>query len=319
MTKASLLCKDQALPVGFHLRLAAALFGAPSVGRAVGRAQATFMPHWFQGRWWQRRRSATPVYALDCSKYKELPRIWLSEPYFDGTQDSEDGRIFTAVYPNGYDRDGARAYELAETLFAEALAYPEQSSSQGRDCYRACEILYLHSARKGSSKALVRLGVIYRDNLCAGRYWGLEDEGLGSPHPRCPHYCSALQLQRWAIRCFQEAADRGSAEAWCYLGDLFAAIGGKALTNQAYECYTQSYRMAEPQSCDHGIAALRLGHCAERAWGCSLSFSDALCWYEQAVEVLEHGFEQGQWHYKRFMHEAREGVGRMEQELLGNC
>lgn len=208
--------------VSWVQRTANTLFGAPSARRANGGAAASFVPRVLRGPRWRSRCEATTVFAVDRKggeTSERLPRIWVSEP---AQGEGACGRTFVASYPNGPDRGGWRAFDLAERYFAEALSLVgEQHRARRVDCYRAAEILLLHAACRGHVAAHCRLGIIYEADLCEGVYWQglLEGRALHSAETPCDER---------AYLHFSYAAFHGYGEACWRLGDMVAAgRGGK--------------------------------------------------------------------------------------------
>lgn len=295
-------------------RTARAVFGSPSVRRANGGAEASFVPRVLRSpRRLSRQRDAA-VFATDrrgTEMGERLPRIWVSEPAMDGP-----GRTFVAAYPAGPDRGGARAMELAEVYFSEALGLVGEGQRQRRrDCYRAAEILLLHAAARGSVAAHCRLGIIYADDLCEGEYW------RGLLECRALHRADT-PLDERAYTHFSYGALHGHGECCWRLGELTAAGRGcapdaaraLALYRQAFDA--ENGRLDEDRA-QTGNAALRLARAFERGWGCEQSFRRARTWYRLAAIALGAAFDAGQWHFKRERIEARRGVTRMAQEIAG--
>lgn len=295
-------------------RTARAVFGSPSVRRANGGAETTFIPRVLRNSRRASRWRDAAVFAIDrlgAEASERLPRIWVSEPSVDGP-----GRTFVAAYPSGPDRGGARAMELAEVYFAEALGLVGgECRSQRVDCYRAAEILLLHAAARGNVAAHCRLGIIYADDLCEGEYWRglLECRALHSVDTPCDERAYAH---------FSFGALHGHAECCWRLGELVAA-GRGCVPNaaRALSLYRQAFdgengRFDEDRA-QTGNAALRLARAFELGRGCAQDFRRARTWYRLAAISLGAAFDAGQWHFKRERIEARRGIARMAQELDG--
>lgn len=302
--------------VSLAQRAAAAVFGAPSVRRSNGGADASFVPQVMRGAAWRRRRERTAVFAVDrkgTEASERLPRIWVSEvvPDCDGA-----GRTFVASYPSGSDRGGWRAWELAEIYFGEALGLTGEDQRRRRiDCYRAAEILLLHAAQRGCVAAHCRLGIIYEGDLCEGEYWCglLESRALHSADMPCD--------QRAYVH-FSYGALHGHGECCWRLGDLVAAGRGcKASAERAYAWYRRAFDVEsgaiDEDRASTGNAALRLARAFECGRGCEQDFRRARTWYRLAAISLGAAFDAGQWHFKRERLEARSGVARMAQEIAG--
>lgn len=314
MTSAVAVAGRRAEGVTFMQRTARAVFGSPSVRRANGGAEASFVPQVLRGARWRRRQSA-PVFAVDRrggEDAERLPRLWVSEPALDGGA----ARTFVGAYPSGPDRGGWRALELAEVYFAEALGLAGEDEHRRRiDCYRAAEVLLLHAAARGNVTAHWRLGIIYEGDLCEGEYWQglLECRALHSADTPCDER---------AYRHFSFGALHGHGECCWRLGDLVAAgrgcaaDGGRALTlyRRAFDLESGS---AGEDRASTGNAALRLARAYELGRGCEQSFRRARTWYRLAAIALGAAFDAGQWHFKRERLEARRGVSRMAQEIAG--
>lgn len=302
--------------VSLAQRAAAAVFGAPSVRRSNGGAEASFVPRVLRGAAWHRRRERTGVFAVDrkgAESQERLPRIWVSEAV---AGEASAGRVFVASYPSGPDRGGWRAWELAEVYFAEALGLADADDRRRRvDCYRAAEILLLHAAQRGCVAAHCRLGIIYEGDLCEGEYWRglLESRALHSAETPCDER---------AYLHFSFGALHGHGECCWRLGDMLAAGRGcEPSAARACEWYRRAFDL-ESGSFDEdrasaGNAALRLARALECGRGCPQDFRRARTWYRLAAISLGAAFDAGQWHFKRERLEARRGVARMAQELAG--
>lgn len=314
MTSAVAISERRAADVTLAQRTARVLFGSPSVRRANGGADASFMPRVLRGPQWRSRRRKTPVFAIDrkgseCAE--RLPRIWVSEAVA-----GEEGRAFVATYPVGPDRGGARAFELAEIYFSEALGLAGEAYRDRRiDCYRAAEILLLHAAQRGNVAAHCRLGIIYEGDLCEGRYW------RGLLECRALHAFDTPCGER-AYLHYAYGALHGHSECCWRLGDLLAAGRGCiADPARAVALYRQGFDAengrADEDRAITGSAALRLARAFELGRGCEQDFRRARTWYRLAAISLGAAFDAGQWHFKRERIEARRGIARMAQELAG--
>lgn len=120
------------------------------------------------------RLKSAPVFAIDrrgVAVGERLPRIWLSERAYNSGCDN-GRRVFVECYPSGPDPDGSRALELAEGCLGEgadrrgALGHQER-----RECFKAAEILLIHSVMRGNRTAVSRLTALYCNDLCDGDYW----------------------------------------------------------------------------------------------------------------------------------------------------
>ena len=303
--------------VGLGARASWLLFGSPSVRRANGGAEASLVPGRLRGERWRARRAATPVFAVDRrgrGAAERLPRVWVSEPVLDPATGERVGRVLTGSYPNDRDPGGAKARQLADGLFAEALATCDAADAELRaECFRAAELLYLHAAERGDAGAWGRLGVIYRDDLGRGRYWRtrLEERALHTaPRP----------LAARAAECLRRGAEAADAEACWALGDMTAAGEGcVADPARALAWYARARELALASGDDAalGNAALRLARACEGALGRPHSFEEAQAWYEEAADALGRALGEGAWFFKRPLHEARVGARRMAQEIHG--
>ena len=302
--------------VSLGQRVAWALCGSPSLRRAAGGVRTSFRPQALRSRRWQERRAAVPVFEVDrrgTAASERLPRLWVTEPAFDLDSGEQAGRAYVGAYPTDPDRGGWRAFELASRYFAEGLGTPKgqgaEASQHRIDCFRAAEVLYLHSARRGNVKAWVKLGTIYAFDMAEGRYW------QGLLESRAAH--CRVEPARKAFACFSRAALAGDAEGCWQLGDLLAEGRGCARDERrAFTLYTRAFLHGQGAE-QAGLAALRLARCFEGARGCPLSFEKAWALYGRAEGLLQEAFDEGQWHCKRELHEARTGVARMAQELHG--
>ena len=308
-----------AAQVSVFQRTAHVLFGSPSVRRANGGADASFLPHALRGKRWRERCERVPVFSVDHrgdEQDERLPRIWVSEPVCDGRGGASGGRVLVDAYPTGADAGGERAFELACSYAGEARSCDGSRAAARRiACWQAAEILYLHAAARGHADACLCLAELYDADRCEGAYW------RGALERRAAHAPGARPAER-ALAWLARAAEGGSARACLLLGDKLAARnGGSREEERAVAFYLRAADMLAEDACEEselaGEAALRLACC--RAWGrgCELSFADALRWYEQAAACLERSFDAGSWGCKRSLVEARRGAARMRQELAG--
>ncbi|MBR3690628.1 MAG: sel1 repeat family protein [Eggerthellaceae bacterium] len=297
---------------GYGQRLAGRLVGCPSVSRANGGRNVSVLEKGVAHRRWEQRCAATPVYSLDASsRQHELPRIWITEPAYS-VECEATGREFVAVYPSGRDEAGQRALRYAHAYFGEALSYSSSSQSAIKtDCFRAAEVLFLHAAQRGCVEAYVKLGLIYLDDLCEGRY--------------CHELCGSNEEKRQllysrAYECFTYAAAHDCAEACCQLIDLSERYtGAVASPERLCALAERAFDIAELNHCavDKGNAALRLARLHEYGIGFEQSFRRAYAWYRIAEEELSFVVDQGGWYFKRSRLKAEKGVLRMRQELVG--
>ena len=303
--------------MGLGARIANFVFGSPSIRRANGlRGGMSSGAKWPFAQ--ASKAAETPVFAVDYplgSHPGGLPRVWFTEPAYDATGGCVRGRELIGSYPHGADVEGRRALRHAQAYFAEALRYSrEEDLELRRDCFRAAEILYLHAAKRGSVEASLKLACIYEADLCEGRYWNW------SADAQQPCRMGALPLQARAFECFSFAAVRGCAEACWHLGDmLMGARGCSADASRANALYQRAYDLANAAGDAEaaGNAALRLGRAYEGGVACERSLKRALAWYRIAADCLELALSQGAWHYKKPCHEARMGLRRIQQELIG--
>lgn len=301
-------------------RAAYALFGGPSARRASGGAETSLLPRSLRGRRWRQRRERTPVFAVDHrggEQAERLPRIWVTEPVYDGRAGAQGGRVFVGAYPAGPDEGGERAFELASRYAGEARSCDGARREADRRiaCWQAAEILYLHAAARGHAGACLCLAELYEADRCAGAYW------RGALEERAAHAASAHPADRayaWLVR----AVEQGSPRACVLLGDKLACEAAGACGDaRAVALYL---RAADVLAADDEVAselagetALRLARCCAWGRGCELSFERALRWYEHAAAHLAEAFDAGSWGCKRSLVEARRGVARMRQELSG--
>lgn len=307
----------RAAGVSLGQRVARALCGSPSVRRAVGGTRTSFRPQALRTAGWRERRCAVPVFEVDRrgpAAAERLPRLWVTEPAFDPQSGERAGRAYVGAYPTDPDRGGWRAFDLASRYFAEGLggcgAEGAEADQHRIDCFRAAEVLFLHSARRGNLKACVKLGTIYGGDLCEGRYWqGLLESRAG--HSR------AVDPARKAFAWLSRAALKADSEACRQLGELLCeGRGCTADAGRAFTLFTRALLHAENAE-QAGFAALGLARCFERARGCGLSFENAGALYGSAAGWFQEAFDAGSWYCKRSLLEARRGGRRMAQELDG--
>lgn len=276
------------------VRISAGLLGHPSFQRAFGAFKGTPVT----------TSSATSALAVSSrdfvfrldrpGKSGILPRIWLTEP--SSTSDGAHGREYSAVYPSGPDSGGVRAEELGERCFAEGLSGAAVADGALRiQCFQAAEVCFLHAAQRGSTRAKVRLAVIYQEDLCAGASW------LQAHNPRCSPGVRAVSL-------LKEAAAEGSAEACWLLAD------GEGVSRY---WAMRALKLASPDSAwQQGNAWLRFA-CAAEAQAADLSgIAVAHEAYSCALKALSACENEGDWHAKRYRVEAQRGAARMSQELF---
>lgn len=167
-------CRSEDVP--FPARVSNLLFGAPNTRRANGIVSTSFdLAGWLDrvaARLFGRRRNV-PVFAIDRmgTEFRErLPRIWLSEKVSNTRHDGMR-RVFVESYPSAPDHGGAAALELGDRYLGEGMKSMRRMPKESLECFKAAEILYLHSVRRGNREAAGRLRRIYSEDLCQGDYW----------------------------------------------------------------------------------------------------------------------------------------------------
>lgn len=167
-------CRSEDVP--FPARVSNLLFGAPNARRANGIVSTSFdLAGWLDrvaARLFGRRRNV-PVFAIDRmgTEFRErLPRIWLSEKVSNTRHDGMR-RVFVESYPSAPDHGGAVALELGDRYLGEGMKARNRMPKESLECFKAAEILYLHSVRRGNREAAGRLRRIYSEDLCQGDYW----------------------------------------------------------------------------------------------------------------------------------------------------
>lgn len=167
-------CRSEDVP--FPARVSNLLFGAPNARRANGIVSTSFdLAGWLNrvaARLFGRRRNV-PVFAIDRmgTEFRErLPRIWLSEKVSNTRHDGMR-RVFVESYPSAPDHGGAVALELGDRYLGEGMKAMRRMPKESLECFKAAEILYLHSVRRGNREAAGRLRRIYSEDLCQGDYW----------------------------------------------------------------------------------------------------------------------------------------------------
>ncbi len=295
-------------------RLSKSLFGSPSFSRANGARSTSIVSRRLNPEKWALRCEDTPVYLLDESKVQQggLPDVWITEAAYDESY-AVCGREYVAAYPSGQDPRGKRAFGFAMSYFGEALSYSDSEQDELKtECYRAAELLFLHAAQRGSVDAYVKLGVIYANDLCDGAYFhrlvGSSDE-------------LRARLANRALECFSYAAAHDNAEACWQYADLGLRFPDLGINHQSLHMMCErALQLGSEQanSVDRGNAALRLARMHEAGIGCEHSFKRAYAWYRIAEEELCEVVSSGAWYFKRARLEARKGVLRMRQELLGS-
>lgn len=317
--------------VSVRERLCRLVLGSPSIAYAFRDMRLQRVLKEKERAEARRRSSDVPVFEVDRRGWKgaeRLPRLWLSEPRFDGRTGESTGRVFVEAYPHDPDPEGWHAYGLARKYFSEGLTYAPQGAEGGadrsdaaahrakrvrRDCFRAAEILYLHALRAGNAAARVGLATLYRFDMCEGSYWS------GLLEKRARHR-KTMDPQRRALMLFERAAALGDAESSLALGEmLLEGCGCEPDPAKALVRFREAYgdRTLGPDRFVRGKAAFRIAQCLESGMGAHYDFEAAKSWYGQAVEMLQQAFDDGEWHCKRQLVEARLGVARMAQELCG--
>lgn len=167
-------CRSEDVPL--PARFSNLLFGAPNARRANGIVSTSFdLAGWLDrvaARLFGRRRNV-PVFAIDRmgTEFRErLPRIWLSEKVSNTRHDGMR-RVFVESYPSAPDHGGAVALELGDRYLGEGMKAMRRMPKESLECFKAAEILYLHSVRRGNREAAGRLRRIYSEDLCQGDYW----------------------------------------------------------------------------------------------------------------------------------------------------
>lgn len=167
-------CRSEDVPL--PARFSNLLFGAPNARRANGIVSTSFdLAGWLDRaavRLFGRRRNV-PVFAIDRmgTEFRErLPRIWLSEKVSNTRHDGMR-RVFVESYPSAPDHGGTVALELGDRYLGEGMKARNRMPKESLECFKAAEILYLHSVRRGNRDAAGRLRRIYAEDLCQGDYW----------------------------------------------------------------------------------------------------------------------------------------------------
>lgn len=162
--------------VSLPARISNLLFGAPNARRANGIVSTKFdlsgLLNRVASRLFGRQRNV-PVFAIDRmgTEFRErLPRIWLSEKV-SNTHHDGNRRVFVESYPSAPDHGGAVALELGDRYLGEGMKAKRRMPKESLECFKAAEILYLHSVRRGNREAAGRLRRIYSEDLCQGDYW----------------------------------------------------------------------------------------------------------------------------------------------------
>lgn len=172
----SLQCECRSSDVSLAARISSFLFGAPNARRANGIVSTAFDVAGWVGVVASKilgRSKAVPVFAIDrmgTEFHERLPRIWLSEKVSNTRRDGSR-RVFVESYPSSPDRGGLVALELGDRYLGEGMKASEAGSPEATECFKAAEILYLHSVRRGNREAASRLRRIYVEDLCEGEYW----------------------------------------------------------------------------------------------------------------------------------------------------
>ena len=309
--------RRRARQVSAFERACAFVFGSPSLRRANGGAEASFAPSRSGSA--AKRRLETPVFEIDrrgVDAAERLPRVWVSEPCFRGSDGAFDGRAFTCVYPNGSDALGTRALDLANRYLGAAHACESNDHVRRCACFRAAEILLLHAAERRNVEAYELLAWIYEHDACEGVYWASELE-LRAAHG------SRLSPAQRALEWRAKAVARGYAPSCCALADKLASLDAPAGDQlRAYRLYRRvcDGALLSSRDCseaDFGTALLGLARCSELGIGCAQSFIDALEGYRAAYRLLSAALDAGAWSLKRAVHDARCGMARMRQEIDG--
>lgn len=327
--------------VGVLARINGHLFGSPDFNKAQGgyrKAVAKKRMTSCAGS----TKKQIPVYQID-AKHRHhrtsLPQIWLSEKVYGGEGSAAQTRAFTTYYPNSADRGGVKAMQLAERYFAEGINVRSGSEELRIQCFQAAELLYMHAMKRGNILACTRLGVIYRFDMCRGRY--LKDALF-----KTGKHAKGLTLQETAFKLFRKAAVRGEIEAMVQVGEMLREGCGceqneavafkffkKALKRSAGVAFDEvetwvldsEHRRAMcallnsdiENAANIGNAALHVAESFEEGSGARQSFEMAKIWYEVAYEALSVSFGCGFWYSKRNKDKARWGYRRALQEMNG--
>lgn len=332
-------------------RFSNAIFGSPSIRRANGGFKVRFMAsakggssRRQQGRSKRghdgsiaTRELANKVYQVDesqCQGEEKLPRIWITEKGVDGDLSNPSLRAYVASYPNGTDEGGLKALELAERMLGEGFGMSEVDPDDRKLFFQAAEILLMHSVDRGNADAAIKLGDMYRFDLCKGSYW------MSRVERRAKHAGSidpvALARRAWIL--YGMAARKGSPVAHMCLGDMERESGREDAKARAFSRYMRAYDLMMERTHEHldvhpsddgstdricigdeekrifGLILLRLAECFERAFGCRRNLTVAKKLYACSKMRLEEAFMAGCWHNKRDHIEACRGYLRCEQE-----
>ncbi len=329
-------------------RISNVIFGCPSIRRANGGYKTRFFssvkeynfkmsesaPSSSRPDGKPAPRTSNPVFQLDGSpsdKGASIPRIWITERACGS--DDPIAREYIAAYPTGDDAGGVRALEYAERMLGEGYGASDMDYAYRVLFFQAAEILLLHSLERGNIEAAIKLGDLYRDDLCKGSYWESDVE-LRAKHAS---EIDSRSLLRRAWMLYGSAARKGSALAYVRLADIELMSKEEDVNKKAFSRLMRAYSMmlenvdpayafglrgSKDDAVDLGIAErqefgsvlLRLAICFERGIGCSRSITIAKKLYEYSKMNLEHAFESGFWRSKSEYIDARRGYGRCIQE-----
>lgn len=214
------------------------------------------------------------------------------------------------------DPEGWQALSFGGDYYDEGMACEDKS--RRIDCFRAAELLYLHSSYRGNPYADLCLGYIYSYDRCQGNYlltwWspsGTYDDVYEHPE--------AFPADEEACKRFKAAAEAGIAEACYKYGDMLkAGRGCTADASLAYQQFVRAYDLGRHDRARiWGSAALRLATCFEEGAGVRQSLRQALSWYEKAETGLSAAIREGDTWYRGALAHSKSGVVRMRQEISG--
>lgn len=231
------------------------------------------------------------------------PDVWITVQRWDPTETST-GRDCIWHYTPDTDPEGWDALDYGGGYYDEGMSSsPDDEHEKRILCFRAAELLYLHSANKGNAYGHLCLGYVYSYDRCEGRYWE------GTPFDHLAH----------AVTHYRAAAEAGIAEACYKLGDLLRDGRGCEMDlDEAYHWFQRAAELSQDEEpVVWGSAALRLGHAHEEGEGCEQSFELARTWYERAATGLGIAVRSGSSWYREALRRAEDGLARVRQELSG--
>ena len=180
-----------------------------------------------------------------------LPGIFVSFPIND--EGVPAGRnIFDYYSTETSDPDGRKALSYGSDYYQEAMSYQDPKDHALRiECFKAAEILYLHSYRHGNIIACMCLGYNYSYDRCEGDYW--------------------QKAVLWMSEDWAASEEK--------LEEYFKLEANFPLETHAYESFLWAAQNNEPEAC------YKIGDMLKEGIGCEVNYVTAFEWYKKPYDL----------------------------------